>query len=156
MTRKSRTSLRLDIVGLVPRLFDQCLRNTQSLLESRPKGGSEVSDESRLSAEELGVSNDILEVHRKVSSIAIDLRRAYGRVVEIRVFEKSSNRLVNILSRARRHPTAFPSGTPMNPEFRVNGVQVFVGIPQSFSQLDEAIDRAFNRPMMDDRGSIKP
>jgi protein-disulfide isomerase len=31
------------------------------------------------------------------------------------------------------------------PEFFVNGVRVFKGLPNSFSQLDEAIDNAFDR-----------
>lgn len=148
MARKTRASLRLDIVGLSPRLFDICVRNTQSLLESRPKGNSEVSGVEQLSPKALGVSTAILEIHKKISSIAIDFQRAYGRTVEIRVFERSSNRIVELFLRSRRRSPEAPMEAPV-PEFKVNGVKVFVGIPQSFSQLDEAIDRAFGRPVKD-------
>ncbi|MHB8566469.1 MAG: hypothetical protein ACYC7D_09940 [Nitrososphaerales archaeon] len=123
------------------------MRNTQSLLESRPKGSSELSGVDELSPNALGVSSDTLEVHKKISSIAIDFRRAYGRTVEIKIFERSANRFVEVFMRSRRRSTAVPG--ELVPEFRVNGVKVFLGIPQSFSQLDEAIDRSFGRPVKD-------
>jgi hypothetical protein len=71
--------------------------------------------------------------------IALDFQRAYGRAVEIRVFERSSNRFFERLWSFR--------GVAQNkmPEFFVNGVRIYRGLPNSFSQLDEAIENAFGK-----------
>ncbi|HZW57315.1 MAG TPA: hypothetical protein VFF30_13585 [Nitrososphaerales archaeon] len=141
MARRVRAPIRLDIVGLSPRLFDACVRSNQALVESRTKGAHEVSRASETIPQEFeGISSEVLVAHKKIASIAIDFRRAYGRS-EVRVFEKSTNRFVERFFRSRKRST----DSAASPEFFVNGVRVFKGLPQSFSELDEAIDKAFGR-----------
>jgi len=79
------------------------------------------------------------DVYYRIALIALDFQRAYGRAVEVRVFEKSANRVFEKLM-------AFRSSAPgQMPEFFVNGVKIFRGVPSSFSQLDEAIETAFGK-----------
>ena len=139
MARRARIPVRLEIVGLNPKVFDACVKSTQALLEAKLKGYSESRADNESASVVEVVSPGGLEIHKKIASIAIDFQRAYGRSVEVRVFERSSNRFVELISKSRRR--AFDS----LPEFFINGVLVFKGVPQSFSQLDEAIDRAFER-----------
>ena len=146
MARRVRVPIRLDIVGVSPRLFDACVRNTQALVESRTnnKGTHEVSRANETIPEEFeGVSDESLVAHKKIASIAIDFRRAYGRS-EVRVFEKSTNRFIERFFKPRKQ-TQHQLDSAGWPEFFVNGVRVFRGVPHSFSELDEAIDKAFGR-----------
>ncbi len=132
MARKGRVPLRLDIVGLDPNLFQESLRNAQSWVESKTKGSV-----SRVQSEQ-GVGT-VQNVYRRIALIALDFQRAYGRAVEIRVFERSSNRVLERLWSVRG------SARNMIPEFFVNGVKIYRGLPNSFSQLDEAIENAFGK-----------
>ena len=91
---------------------------------------------SRVQSDQMGGSQN---VYRRIALIALDFQRAYGRAVEVRVFEKSANRVLGKLM-------AFKSNAPgQTPEFFVNGVKIFRGMPSSFSQLDEAIENAFGK-----------
>lgn len=128
MAKKGRIPLRLDIIGLNPGKFQDCLKNAQALVESRTKGS--VS----LPPVELSTQDQLYE---KIASMASDFQRAYGRAVQIRVFERSSNRFLEKILGGRS------SGKP--PVFFVNGVKIFSGVPNSFSELDEAIERAFGK-----------
>jgi len=132
MPRKGRVPLRLDIVGLDPSLFQESLRNAQSWVESKTKGSV-----SRVQSEQ-GISS-VQTVYQRIALIALDFQRAYGRAVEIRVFERSSNRFLERIWSFR--------GVARNmiPEFFVNGVKIYRGLPNSFSQLDEAIENAFGK-----------
>ena len=125
MARKGRVPLRLDIVGLDPNLFQESLRNAQTWVESKTKGS--------VSRVQSGSSQS---VYQRIAFIALDFQRAYGRAVEIRVFERSPNRVFEKLFSFR--------GPVENrvPEFFVNGVRIYRGVPNSFSQLDEAIENA--------------
>jgi len=143
MARRVRVPIKLEIVGLNPRLFDSCFKNTLALVESRSKGNQEVSSravDSALSSEMQDVAPEALAIYNKVAAISIDFQRAYGRTVEVKVFERSKNRFARPFFRVRRQNDESPM-----PEFFVNGVRVFKGLPNSFSQLDEAIDNAFGR-----------
>ena len=132
MARKGRVPLRLDIVGLSPERFQDSLRNAQALVESRTKGSvSEVRANQPGSATE--------ELYNKIALIALDFQRAYGRAVQIRVFEKSSNRFFEKILSIRG------SGEGNVPVFFVNGVRIYRGVPNSFSELDEAIENAFGK-----------
>ena len=71
--------------------------------------------------------------------IALDFQRAYGRAVEVRVFQKSANRVLGKLMSIKT------SSAGQIPEFFVNGVKIFRGLPSSFSQLDEAIENVFGK-----------
>ncbi|MHB1907824.1 MAG: hypothetical protein ACYCQJ_03000 [Nitrososphaerales archaeon] len=138
MGRSSSSSIRLDIVGLEPELFQICKQNSKALIESRGKGGIVSTDTSNEPGPTLAsIPKDQVALYNKIVSIAIDFERAYGRSVIIKVFKRSSNRVLNSLMRSQ------PS--VLNPTFYVNGVKVFTGIPNSFSELDEAIDHAFGR-----------
>jgi hypothetical protein len=131
MARKGRVPLRLDIVGLDPNLFQESLRNAQTWVESKTKGSV-----SRIQSDQgSGPQN----VYHRIALIALDFQRAYGRAVEIRVFERSANRVFEKLWSFR--------GVAENrvPEFFVNGVRIYKGLPNSFSQLDEAIENAFGK-----------
>jgi hypothetical protein len=132
MSKKGRVPIRLDIVGLEASTFQECMVNSAALVESRPKGASE-SDE----LVSQGSGKDF-EICKKIALIALDFQKAYGRAVEIRVFERSSNRVFDGLLKLR-------GSKPEVPEFYVNGVLIFKGVPNSFSQLDEAIERAYGR-----------
>jgi hypothetical protein len=128
LARKARVPLRLDIVGLDPERFRASLKNVQALIESKTKGSVSRSE-----------GNSSGDVYFRIALIALDFQRAYGRAVEVRVFEKSANRIIGKLM-------AFKSAGPGQiPEFFVNGVKIFRGIPMSFSQLDEAIENAFGK-----------
>ncbi|MCL5067507.1 MAG: hypothetical protein M1368_04035 [Thaumarchaeota archaeon] len=135
MVRKSRIPFRLDIVGLNPSTFQACLRNVEALVESRTKGTLSRTGQ----ASETKIEDSQGESYNKIASIAIDFERAYGRTVVIRVFERSSNKLMEKLLKFRG------AEKTIAPEFYVNGVRIFKGIPNSFSELDEAIERAFGR-----------
>ena len=143
MARRVWVPIKLEIVGLNPRLFDGCFKNALALVESRSKGNQEVSSrdaDSAQSSEVQDVLQEALAIYNKVAAISIDFQRAYGRTVEVKVFERSKNRFVRSFFRG----TALKDEIPV-PEFFVNGVRVFKGVPNSFSQLDEAIDNAFGR-----------
>jgi hypothetical protein len=131
MARKGRVPLRLDIVGLDPNLFQESLRNAQTWVESKTKGSV-----SRIQSDQSGGSQNM---YQRIALIALDFQRAYGRAVEIRVFERSANRVFERLWSFR--------GVAENrlPEFFVNGVRIYRGLPNSFSQLDEAIENAFGK-----------
>ncbi|MDG6995693.1 MAG: hypothetical protein JRN52_07205 [Nitrososphaerota archaeon] len=135
MGRKSRNPFRLDIVGLNPGTFQACMRNVEALVEARTKGTQSRSAQTS----DTKIEDSQSEIYNKIASIAIDFERAYGKTVEIRVFERSSNKLLEAVLKFRG------SGKTTAPEFYVNGVRVFKGIPNSFSELDEAIERAFRR-----------
>ena len=129
MVKKGRVPLRLDIIGLNPTRFQNCLKNSQALVESRTKGS--------VSAPPVQIDS-LDQLYEKIASIASDFQKAYGRAVQIRVFERSSNRfLEKILG------SGSARGRP--PEFFVNGVKIYSGVPNSFSELDEAIERAFGK-----------
>ncbi|MFI5420194.1 MAG: hypothetical protein ACHQ1H_04435 [Nitrososphaerales archaeon] len=132
MARKGRVPLRLDIVGLDPNLFQESLRNAQAWVESKTKGSV-----SRTQSDQNGTAAE--NVYRRIALIALDFQRAYGRAVEIRVFERSANRVFERIQSFR--------GVAQNqvPEFFVNGVKIYRGLPNSFSQLDEAIENAFGK-----------
>lgn len=132
MSKKGRVPLRLDIVGLIPAKFQESLRNAESVVESRTKGTV------------TGIRHDVGtspldQMYNKISMIALDFQRAYGRAVQVRVFEKSTNKLVNRILKVRG------SSESTVPVFYVNGVKIFKGVPNSFSELDEAIEHAFGR-----------
>jgi len=142
MARRARVPIKLEIVGLNPRLFDSCFKNTLALVESRSKGNQEVSSrtvDSAQSSEMQDVTPEALAIYNKVAAISIDFQKAYGRTVEVKVFERSRNRFAMPSFRGRGE-----NESPM-PEFFVNGVRVFKGLPNSFSELDEAIDNSFGR-----------
>lgn len=126
MAKRGRVPLRLDIVGLSPERFQESLRSAQSLIESRTKGS--VS----------GMRNQD-ELYTKIAMIALDFQRAYGKAVQVRVFEKSANKFLEKIMKVRR------SRDQKSPVFYVNGVRIFKGVPNSFSELDEAIENAFGK-----------
>ena len=111
------------------------MKSVQALVESKAKGSvSRIQGDQ--SVEGASSSQD---AYYRIALIALDFQRAYGRAVEVRVFEKSANRVVEKLM-------AFRSASPSQiPEFFVNGVKIFRGVPSSFSQLDEAIETAFGK-----------
>ena len=129
MAKKGRVPLRLDIVGLIPDKFQACLENAQSLVESRTKG----------SVSEMQPTQSVDQTYTKIAMIALDFQRAYGRAVEVRVFEKSPNKLFERVLKMRN------SDESNAPVFFVNGVKIFRGVPNSFSELDEAIENAFGK-----------
>ena len=132
MSKKGRVPLRLDIVGLIPAKFQESLRNAESVVESRTKG--------TVTGIRHGVGTSPLDqMYNKISMIALDFQRAYGRAVQVRVFEKSTNKLVNRILKVRG------SSESTVPVFYVNGVKIFKGVPNSFSELDEAIEHAFGK-----------
>ena len=133
LARKGRVPLRLDIIGLDPERFRASLKNVQALVESKTKGSASRMQGEQSSEGALG------DLYFRIALIALDFQRAYGRAVEVRVFEKSANRVLGKLM-------AFRSVSPGEiPEFFVNGVKIFRGVPSSFSQLDEAIENAFGK-----------
>jgi hypothetical protein len=144
MKRAGPPSFRLDIVGLDPRIFEICKENNRTLVQSRGKERLVSTESSNLepTAPELrGMPKDQLALYNKIVSIIIDFERAYGRSVEVRVFEKSPNRLLNTFLRGRDSAASIE----VKPVFYVNGVKVYTGIPNSFSELDEAIDNSFGQ-----------
>jgi hypothetical protein len=142
MKRASGPSVRLDIVGLEPRIFLMCRENNRTLVQSRGKErlvSTESSNLAPTNSELASIPKDQLALYNKIVSITVDFERAYGRGVEVRVFERSSNKLLNTFLRGR------DSSLEVKPIFYVNGVKVYTGIPNSFSELDEAIDNSFGR-----------
>ncbi|MDH2900602.1 MAG: hypothetical protein PXY39_06480 [archaeon] len=142
MKRASGPSVRLDIVGLEPRIFLMCRENNRTLVQSRGKErlvSTESSNLAPTNSELASIPKDQLALYNKIVSITVDFERAYGRGVEVRVFERSSNKLLNTFLRGR------DSSLEVKPTFYVNGVKVYTGIPNSFSELDEAIDNSFGR-----------
>ncbi|MDG6904374.1 MAG: hypothetical protein JRN20_01155 [Nitrososphaerota archaeon] len=132
MSKKGRIPLRLDIVGLIPDKFIECQRNVQSFVESRSKG---TVSESR--PDQASSGGD--ELYFKIARIALDFQRAYGSAVQIRTFRRSTNKILEKILGTR------DSGKAGIPVFYVNGVRIFKGVPNSFSELDEAIENAFGR-----------
>ncbi len=130
MSKKGRVPLRLDIVGLVPDKFQESLRNAESIVESK-------GTVSRMQHNESASASD--ELYTKIAMIALDFQRAYGRAVQVRVFAKSPNKLLERIMSVR---TTDDSSAPV---FYVNGVKIFKGVPNSFSELDEAIEHAFGK-----------
>lgn len=142
MNRAPGPSVRLDIIGLEPRLFELCRKINQTVLQSRGKDRLVSTESTNLeepNPELASVPKEELAIYNKIVSITIDFERAYGRSVIVRVFEKSSNKIMNSFLKVRD-----PTG-PTRPTFYVNGVKVYSGIPNSFSELDEAIDNSFGR-----------
>lgn len=151
--RISTAPIRFDITGLDPRIFDLCRQNRQEVVEQKSKGrivssssstdpANNIDDLSR-DPELASLSKNQLDVYNRVVSMAIDFERAYGRTVYIRVFRRSSNKFLDIISISGRSKPSEVNDP--KPAFFVNGTKVFVGVPNSFSELDEAIDRAFGR-----------
>ena len=103
----------------------------RALVESKTKGSV-----SRVQTDQ---ADGTVDVYHRVALIALDFQRAYGRAVEVRVFEKSANRVLGKLMGIRGNSNS------QTPEFFVNGVRIFKGVPGSFSQLDEAIETAFGK-----------
>jgi hypothetical protein len=137
MSRKSRVPIRLDIVGLNAATFQDCMLRNEALVASRQKGA--VSRTGEVASEQSQISDPQFELCKKIAAIALDFQKAYGRAVEIRVFERSSNRLFDRLLKVKS------AKAERVPEFYVNGVIIFKGVPNSFSELDEAIERAYGR-----------
>ncbi len=142
MGHRNRAPIRLEIVGLSEWILDACRNSIQAISLSNPsnaRGRSGVTE--TLSAEVQtkihDVPKDLIDLHSKVALMCVDFERAYGRRVEIKVYERSPNKFLNIFSR-----TSKSEQTKM-PEFFINGVMVYKGVPNSFSELDEAIDKAF-------------
>lgn len=131
MSKKGRVPLRLDIVGLVPSKFEESLRNAQSLVEARMKGAHSGSHQQSSTSEST-------LLYDKIAMIALDFQRAYGRAVQVKVFKKSNNPILEKLLGRSSSEEGVPS-------FFVNGVRIFRGVPNSFSELDEAIEKAFGR-----------
>ena len=131
MAKTGRVRLRLDVIGLDPERFESILKNVQALVESKTKGSV-----SRMQSDQ--GENSSNDVYHRIALIALDFQRAYGRAVEIRVFERSSNRVFERVM-------GFRGRAPDQPEFFVNGVRIYRGVPSSFSQLDEAIENAFGK-----------
>jgi hypothetical protein len=132
MSKRGRVPLRLDIVGLVPEKFLEAQRNVQSLIESRTKGTvSEIRSDQ--------TSTGVDQIYNKIATIALDFQRAYGSAVEIRPFRKSHNKFLERILSVR------DSGKTDTPVFYVNGVRIYKGVPNSFSELDEAIEKAFGK-----------
>ncbi len=142
MAHRASAPFRLDISGLRPSLFDLCRQNAQAIIGSR-RGRSVSQDENPVPdvrGELALVPKDDLEIYGRIVSIVIDFERAYGRGVVVRVFEHSPNKIMDIFSRKRKDSTLNESVA-----FFVNGVKVYAGVPNSFSELDEAIDKTFGR-----------
>lgn len=135
MVRKSRIPFRLDIVGLNPSTFQACMRDVEATIGARLKGALSRTGQTS----ETKIVDPQGECYTRIASIALDFGRAYGKTVEIRVFERSSNKLMERVLKIRG------SDKTVAPEFYVNGVKIFKGVPNSFSELDEAIERAFGR-----------
>jgi hypothetical protein len=132
MSKKGRVPLRLDIVGLVPDKFQESLKNAESVVESKTKGTV-----SGMRHNESANATD--QLYTKIAMIALDFQRAYGRAVQVRVFERSPNKLLEKVLKIRG------SSETSVPVFYVNGVKIFKGVPNSFSELDEAIEHAFGK-----------
>lgn len=79
-------------------------------------------------------------MYNSVVSIAIDFERAYGRSVTIRISEHSPNRFVDLFGKKRKDQSLRERVA-----FFVNGTKVYSGVPNSFSELDEAVEKAFGR-----------
>jgi poly(A) polymerase Pap1 len=136
MARKTPL-VKLDIVGISPKIFHS-LRHFLEANQSRD------SDRNFLKATGstvalIDVTKERLELYKKLVSVAVDFERAYRPSCTVRVFTHSSRVRSLVSMVARKQSTDSES----KPEFRVNGVKVFVGVPKSFSELDEAIDKTF-------------
>lgn len=141
MKRGAAYSIRLDITGLEPQLFKACMENSTTVIQSRSKDRQVWSGTTALGGtnhELASIPEDKLAAYNKIVSICVDFERAYGRSL-VRVFQKSTNKLLNALFRGA------DSQGPIRPTFYVNGVKVYTGIPNTFSELDEAIDKSFGR-----------
>lgn len=138
MTRKT-SLVKLDIVGISPKIF----RSLRHFLEANQSRDSRHNFPKAIASTVavIDVTKERLELYKKLVSVAVDFERAYGPNCTVRVLTHSSrvHSFVSIV--ARKQSTDSES----KPEFRVNGVKVFAGVPQSFSQLDEAIDKTFGQ-----------
>ncbi len=153
--RISTSPIRFDITGLDPRIFELCRQNKLEIIEGRSKGRIVSSSSStdpqdnfedlRRDPELASLSKNQFDAYNQVVSIAIDFERAYGRTVYIRVFRRSPNKFLNLFSSGGGSKNRGQMAADLKPTFLVNGVKVFAGVPHSFSELDEAIDRAFGR-----------
>jgi hypothetical protein len=143
MGRRARPPIRLEIVGLSSWVFEACRQSSLSIsgIQGRNRAGASASVSTDVQSKLGDVPKDLVELHSKIALIVVDFERAYGRRVEVRVFERSSNRFFDFFLKrgGRRHEVS----SSESPEFYVNGLRVFRGVPDSFSQLDEAIDKAF-------------
>jgi hypothetical protein len=161
--RISTAPIKFDITGLEPRIFELCRQNKQEIIEQRGKGRivsssssanpSDVLDDLRREPELASLTKNELIIYNRVVSIAIDFQRAYGRTVTLRVYRRSSNKFLNALFGGRPKSQGNASGD-LKPSFFVNGIKVFVGVPSSFSELDEAIDRVFGRHLGSGRAEL--
>ena len=142
MSHRAASPIRLDISGLNPHIFDLCRQNAQTLVGSR-RGRSVSQDEnyfSNLQGDLATIPRDDLLLYNSVVSIAIDFERAYGRTVTIRISEHSPNRFVDLFGRKSKNESLRERVM-----FFVNGTKVYSGVPNSFSELDEAVEKAFGR-----------
>ncbi|MGI0080133.1 MAG: hypothetical protein ACRECH_10965 [Nitrososphaerales archaeon] len=142
MSRRALPPIRLDISGLNPHIFDLCRQNAQTLVGSR-KGRSISQDDnyfSNLRGDLASIPREDLLMYNSVVSIAIDFERAYGRSVTIRISEHSPNRFVDLFGKKRKDQSLRERVA-----FFVNGTKVYSGVPNSFSELDEAVEKAFGR-----------
>ncbi len=140
MGRHSKPPIRLDIVGLSQWIFDVCKQSCRTLVGTSVKSRAGFTD-SLYSDVQLKLGNvpkEEVALHSRIALIAVDFERAYGRHVEIRIFEHSPNRMFDYFMRRSKK-----SASEKGPEFFVNGIRVYKGVPNSFSELDEAIDNAF-------------
>lgn len=140
MSHRATSPIRLDIAGLNPHIFDLCRQNPQTLVGSRRGRSVSQDDFSNLQGDLASVPKEDLVLYNNVVSIAIDFERAYGRSVTVRVSERSPNRLVDLFGRKRTDESLKERVT-----FFVNGTKVYSGVPNSFSELDEAVEKAFGR-----------
>jgi hypothetical protein len=142
MAHRASAPFRLDISGLEPRVFDLCRQNAQTIVGSR-RGRSFSQDAKPLADAHVdlaAVPKEDLDIYSRILFIVIDFERAYGRGVVVRIFEHSPNRIMDLFSRRNK-----VTNLKENITFFVNGVKVFSGVPNSFSELDEAIDNTFGR-----------
>lgn len=142
MSHRASSPIRLDISGLNPHIFDLCRQNAQAVVGSR-RERSISKDESyfsNLQGDLASIPKEDVILYNSVVSIAIDFERAYGRSVTIRVSEHSPNRIADLFGRKRKDESLHERVA-----FFVNGAKVYSGVPNSFSELDEAIEKAFGR-----------
>ncbi len=149
MGRRNKPPIRLEIVGLSQWIFEACKQSSLSILGTlgKNRAGAMASVSTDVLSKLGNLPRELVELHSKIALIVIDFERAYGRRVEVKVFERSPNRFFDFILRKRVNKK---EPGQEEPEFYVNGVRVFRGVPNSFSQLDEAIDNAFgsSRPQM--------
>ncbi len=147
MARRGPAPIRLDIVGLDPRIFELCRQDLKSVEGARGKARLVALSErenSTLHSELAALPKDDLALYNRVVSIAIEFEHAYGRNVVVRVFQRSSNRVTDIVFGRNKKNVPFAESKP---GFYINGGKVYEGFPKNFSELDEAVDKAFGRKL---------